>query len=298
MPENKVRISTAAVLVFAAALAIPYRWVAAQPAVVPPREEQALGWLDNSPRWEEWARVREGKDALNVWMVFPERLDEAPVVIVLHDKFGLTDWVCAVADRLAAEGFIAIVPDLLSGKAPGGYGSIAVDTETAASLVSSLSLDEVNRRLDAVVGHTGSLKKRSVRAGIKPQNQIVPAPSGKIGVVGFGWGGAVSFQYAAVQPSLNAAVAYYGASPAASVLANLQAPVLALYGGNDAPINATIRDAEAEMRKLGKHYEKVIYEGADHGFLRRQTGGGGGNGKASQQAWIRTVQFLKQHLER
>ncbi len=296
MPQSKVRILTSAFLVFTASLAISPRWVVAQLSTLPPREKEALVHLDHSPRWEEWARVREAKETLNVWMVFPEREDDAPVVIVLHDKSGLTDWVCAVADQLAAEGFIAIVPDLLSGKAPGGYGSIAMGTETAAKLVASLSLDEVNRRLDAVVGHTGSLKQRSVRAGIKPHNQVVPAPSGKIGVVGFGWGGAVSFQYAAAQPGLSVAVAYDGALPAASVLANLQAPVLGLYGGNDASVNGTIRDAEAELKKLGKQYEKEIYEGADHGFLRRPAGGGA-NEKASQQAWMRTVQFLKQHLE-
>ena len=298
MPEKRIRIIASTVLFFMALLGTPQQWVSAQPMAIPPREEEALAWLDSSPRWEEWARIRDGKEVLNAWMVFPERSDKAPVVIVLHEESGLTDWICAVADQLAAEGFIAIVPDLLSGKAPGGYGSFAVDTETAASLVSAINMEEVNRRLDAVVQHAGSLKQRAVRSGIKPQNQVVPAPSGKIGVVGFGWGGSVAFQYAAVQSSLSAAVVCYGASPSSTVLANLQAPVLGLYAGNDTPVNATIPDAEAEMRRLGKHYEKEIYQGADHGFLREQSGGGAANERASQQTWNRTIQFLKQYLER
>ena len=95
---------------------------------------------------------------------------------------------------------------------------------------------------------------------------------------------------------MNAAVVYYGSSPETGEYGRIQAPVLGLYGGDDARVNATIPPAEAEMKKLGKTYETHVYEGAGHGFLRAQEGRDGANRKATQQAWPRTIAFLKQHL--
>ena len=287
-------MGTIALLTLAASLLMNAQLLA-QHRPLPAGQRDALETLDNSPRWEQWARVRDGDGSVNAWLVFPQRSEKAPVVVVLHETSALTDWIRAVADQLAAEGFIAIVPDLLSGKAPGGYGSAAVDEQTAIELVRALQMDEVNRRLDAVVRHPSTLKSRFVRSGIKPQDQEIPAPSGKLGFVGFGWGGEVAFQFAATHSGLDAVVVYDSAAPEISDLQSMQAPVLALYGDSDARRMATTAHTEAEMKKLGKLYEQEVYEGVDRGFLRLQDPSA--NRGAAQQAWIRTVRFLKQYLE-
>ena len=131
----------------------------------------------------------------------------------------------------------------------------------------------------------------------------IPASNGKIGVVGFCWGGTRSFAYAIAQPNLNASVVYYGDVPGSTAdaapeaeLAKVKAPVLGLYGGNDPRINVTIPPTEAAMKKLGKSYEPHIFDGAGHGFLGNQAGQGGANLKAAEQAWPLTVAFFQKHL--
>jgi carboxymethylenebutenolidase len=186
-----------------------------------------------------------------------------------------------VADQLAAEGFIAIAPDLLSGKAPGGKGTAAVDVDGARKLISQLQGSEVVRRLNAVASYGAAL----------------PASTGEYGVVGFCWGGAMSFSYATEQPALKAVVVCYGTAPGAQALGSIKAPVLGLYGGSDARVNATIPAAESEMKKLGKRYEYEIFEGAGHGFFRAQDGQAGSNLKATQKGWPRMVQFFKQSFK-
>jgi carboxymethylenebutenolidase len=131
----------------------------------------------------------------------------------------------------------------------------------------------------------------------------LPASNGKTGVVGFCWGGAQSFAYAASQPGLNAAVVYYGNAPGSgdgtieTQVANLKAPVLGLYAGNDARINTTVPPTEAAMKKLGKSYEVHTYDGAGHGFMGNQAGAAGANLKAAQQAWPVAVQFFSKNLK-
>ena len=179
-----------------------------------------------------------------------------------------------------ADGYIAVAPDFLTGKGPGGGHSDAVTSrDDAVKLVQGLDPAEVEARLNAARAYALAL----------------PAASGKSAVIGFCWGGAKSFLYASSQKELNAAVVYYGTSPEAARLAMVAAPVLGLYGADDARVNATIEPAVAEMSKLGKSYEKEIYEGAGHGFLRNQSGREGANLKAAQQAWPRMLKFLEQH---
>lgn len=251
----------------------------AQAVGLPPAEAGAKDRLMTSPRHGEWAHVSAGTgDSVDAWVVYPERPDRAPVVIVIHEIFGLSDWVRAVTDQLAAEGFIAIAPDLLSGKAPGGKGSAAVDSDGARQLISQLQSDEIVRRLNAVASYVKAL----------------PAATGEFAVVGFCWGGGISFSYAAEQPALKAAVVCYGTAPGAQALGRIKAPVLGLYGGNDARVDATIPAAETEMKKQGKRYEYEIFEGAGHAFFRAQDGQAGANLKATQKGWPRMVQFLKQ----
>lgn len=251
---------------------------------LPAAEETAKSALDKSPRHGEYVDVKlpGGAVPIRTWVVYPERKDKAGVVIVIHEIYGLTDWIRGVADQLALEGFIAVAPDLISGLGPGGGGTeSAASRDDVVKLVRGLSNADAYARLNAVRDNAVKL----------------PAANGKSATIGFCWGGARSFGYAAAQPALDAAVVYYGTSPEMGELATIKAPILGLYGGDDARVNATIPPAEAEMRKLGKTYETHVYEGAGHGFLRAQEGREGANRKATQEAWARTVAFLKQHLK-
>jgi carboxymethylenebutenolidase len=199
---------------------------------------------------------------------------------VIHEIFGLTDWARSVADQLAAEGFIAVAPDFLSGKGPGGKGSSALGVEEARQLNSALQPAEVVSRLNAVAEWATRL----------------PAATSRFGVVGFCWGGGMSFLYATEQPNLGAAVVYYGVSPATQALARVRAPVLGLYGGDDARVDATVPAAQQELKRLGKRFEVEMFEGAGHAFLRQQDARDGANLRAAEKAWPRTVQFFDDNL--
>jgi carboxymethylenebutenolidase len=249
---------------------------------LPPGETQAKAALEKSPRHGEYVDVKVpgGGTPIRTWVVYPERKDKAPVVLLIHEIYGLSDWIRGVADQLAKEGFIAVAPDLVSGLGPNGGGTESVPgRDDVVALVRKLSPEQARMRLDAVREYAIHL----------------PAATGKSGTIGFCWGGGQSFAYAVSQPGLNAAVVYYGTSPETADLARIKAPVLGLYGGDDARVDATIPPAEAEMKKLGKTYEPHIFEGAGHGFLRAQEGRAA-NLKATEQAWPRTIAFLHEHL--
>jgi len=251
---------------------------------LPAGQEDAKAVLEKSPRHGEYVDVKvpSGGTPLRTWIVYPERKDKAPVVIVIHEIFGLSDWIRAVADRLAAEGFIAVAPDFVSGRGPSGGGTESVTSrDDVVALIRGLKPEDVNAGLDAVRAWATKL----------------PAATGKTATIGFCWGGARSFGYAAAQPALHAAVVYYGSGPELPALADVKAPVLGLYGGDDARVNATIEPVAGEMKKLGKSYATEIYDGAGHGFLRDQAGREGANRRATEKAWPRTIAFLRKNLE-
>jgi carboxymethylenebutenolidase len=261
--------------------------LAASPApgdvALPASEAEAKAALEKSPRHGEWIDVPlpERASPIRTWVVYPERKNRAGVVLVIHEVFGLSDWIRGVADRLAAEGFLAVAPDLVSGLGPGGGGTeSAGGKDDVVKLVRGLTPEEATARLDAV-------RNWAIR---------LPTASGKSATVGFCWGGARSFAYAASRPELDAAVVYYGASPEAAALASIRAPVLGHYGGDDARVDATVPPAEAEMKRLGKTFETHTYEGAGHGFLRQLGERDGANLAAARQAWPRTIAFLTERL--
>lgn len=222
--------------------------------------------------------IRTGPDSVRTWLVYPERRDRAPVVVVIHEIFGLTSWVRAVADQLAADGFIALAPDLLTGKTQTHPDSANSD---ARAVIRTLDPNDVHRQL-AAVGHYG--------VGL-------PAALPGYGLIGFCWGGSASFEHAVRSPSgLAAAVVYYGSSPSPATLGSIRVPVLGLYGEDDARVNTTVPPADSAMRALGKVFDARTYAGAGHGFLRQQDGKEGANMSASRQAWPVTVTFLRRHL--
>ena len=248
--------------------------------LLPPANDDARDRLNVSTRHGEWVSIPTDSGPVESWVVYPERADSAPVVVVIHEIYGLTDWIRAVADEAAAAGFIAVAPDLLSGKGPDGGRTDSVDRDGAVALVRGLDAAEVHARLGSVAAWATAL----------------PAARPEYGVVGFCWGGRTSFTFATADPGLGAAVVYYGTSPDGDALARVEAPVLGLYGEDDARVNATVPDAKARMDELGKVFEIHTFDGAGHGFLRAQDGREGRNLTASVQAWPRTVRFFREHL--
>jgi carboxymethylenebutenolidase len=245
----------------------------------------AIEQLKSSPRKSEWVDVK-GSDGTPIksFVVYPERKDKAPVVIVIQEIFGLTDWIRGVADQLAKEGFIAIAPDFMSGMGPNKGGSAELGEQGSQREIGKLTDDDKVRILNDVRAYAAT----------------IASGNGKLGTVGFCWGGGTSFLYALKQPALNAAVSYYGPMPAdPAAYASAKAPVLGLYGGNDNRVNPNIENAKTGMAQAKAIYEPHIFEGAGHGFLRQQNGSASapGNLKATEQAWPLTIEFLKKHTK-
>ena len=258
----------------------------AQDPAIPAGALQAKERLDKSPRHGEWAKIAwepGSKDSLMAWVVYPEKKRQAPVVVVIHEIFGLSTWVRGVADQLAADGFISVAPDLLSAKR-GGPTSDELAGDSAVKLIRAVTPDEMNKGVLA-----------SARYGMS-----LPAALKKYGVVGYCWGGSASFNHAVFNaPGLGAAVVYYGTTPKAEALATVNVPVLGLDGENDQRVNATIPVADSTLKALGKTYEKEVFTGAGHGFLRAQEGPNSANGAnlaAAQKAWPRTIGWFRKYL--
>ena len=237
--------------------------------------------LEKSSRHREWVSVKHDGRSVETFVVYPESASKAPVVLMIHEIFGLTDWVQDMADQLAAAGYIVVAPDLLSGMGPNGGRSTSFDQNGAIQAVSGLNPDQVNSDLNAVADYA---KK-------------VPASTGKLFVVGFCWGGGQSFRFATNRADLAAAFVFYGPPPDKDAMTRIKAPVYGFYAGNDARIGATIPETVSAMKSLHKEYEPVTYEGAGHGFMRagEAPDANAANKKARTEALERFESLLKQH---
>lgn len=248
---------------------------------LPPDAAHAVARLNASPRHGEYVMIPTAKgDSVRAWIVYPERSTKAPVVVVVHEIFGMSNWIRAVTDQLAAAGFIAIAPDFLTGQnLPGAPDSVSIQAGVAA--VSKLDMNDVQRDIDAAAKYAIAL----------------PAALPKYGIVGFCWGGGVSFMHAVHSPTLGASVVYYGTSPKTELLSSVKAPVLGLYGANDARVVMTVAPADSVMKAMGKTYNHEVFPGATHGFLRQQDGGvNGANLAATRQAWPATIAWFHKYL--
>ena len=258
---------------------------ATQPVALPPSGDDgtAAKAMSASPRHGEWVDVPiAGSDVkLHTSVVYPERHDKAPVVIVINEIFGMTDWVRGVTDQLAAEGYIAIAPDLLSGFGPDGGRTESLGANVGTTM-QKLAPAEQAKRLDAVREYAFTL----------------PSANGKFATIGFCWGGGASFAYAAHDPNLKAAVVCYGTPPARAAMEKIACPVLDLYGGDDARVTATVDPTAKAMAELQKSYDPHVFDGAGHGFMRQQSGPNGANLKAVRQGWAEAIRFLKANLDR
>jgi carboxymethylenebutenolidase len=234
--------------------------------------------LEKSPRHREWVTVKHDGRAVETFVVYPESRDKTPVVLVIHEIFGLTDWVEGLADQIAEAGYIAVAPDLLSGMGPNGGRTPDFPQGGATQAVSHLNPDQVTADLSAVADYALKL----------------PAANGKLFVTGFCWGGGQSFRFATNRPDLSAAFVFYGPPPDKDAMTRIKAPVYGFYAGNDARIDATIPAAKEEMRQAGKVYEAEVYEGAGHGFMRagEAPDTSEANGKARAASWARWKAIL------
>jgi len=238
--------------------------------------------VDKSPRHQEWVQVKNGSRTVNSFIVYPEVKNKATAVVVIHEIFGLSDWVRSLTDQLAEAGYIAIAPDLLSSMGPNGGGSSDfTDRSGVTQAVMKLPADQVTADLNAVADYVSKL----------------PACNGKVAVGGFCWGGSQTFRFATNRASVKAAFVFYGTGPdGKDAIAKIKCPVYGFYGGNDARVDATIPKSQEMMKEAGKAYEPVTYEGAGHGFMRAgedPSDTNPANKKARDEAWTRWKSILK-----
>jgi len=237
--------------------------------------------VDKSPRHREWVTVKHDGRSVETFIAYPESKDKTPVILVIHEIFGMTDWVEDVTDQFAAAGYIAVAPDLLSGMAPNGGRTPDFPKGGVGPAIGHLNPDQITADLNAAADYGLHL----------------PAAVHKLFVVGFCWGGGQSFRFATNRRDLAAALVFYGPPPPKDAMARIQAPVFGFYAGNDARIDATIPDTRAQMKELGKVYEPVVYEGAGHGFMRAGEAPDAteANTKARAESWTRIKEILKSH---
>jgi carboxymethylenebutenolidase len=235
--------------------------------------------ISKSPRHSEWAQVKHDARAVDTLVVYPETKEKRPVVIVIHEIFGLSDWAQLLADEVAAAGYIAVAPDLLSGMGPNGGRTNTFAAGAVTEAVSKLPPDQVTADLNAAADYAKKL----------------PGSNGKIYVVGFCWGGGQSFRFATNRSDLSAAFVFYGPPPDTAAMPHINAPVYGFYAGEDARIGATVPATVAAMKAAGKTYEPVTYDGAGHGFMRagEAPDASAANKKARDDSWARWKSLLE-----
>jgi len=230
-------------------------------------EEAIQGWakekLAKSPRHSEWVKVKNGTREVNSFVVYPESKTKATAVVVIHEIFGMSDWVQQLTDELAEAGYIAIAPDLLSGMGPNGGGTSSFDSNGVRQAIGALPPDQITADLNAVADYGSKL----------------PGANGRVAVTGYCWGGSQSFRFATNRPSLKAAFVFYGSAPNTNAqgqpyaadkaaLGKIGAQVYGFYAENDMRIDATVPPTADAMKELKKTYDPVTYAGAGHGFMR------------------------------
>jgi carboxymethylenebutenolidase len=221
----------------------------------------------------EYVKYPSGRDTITAYLAYPERKTPAPGVVVIHEIFGLSDFVRQTTEQLAKDGFVAIAPDLLSRR-----GGTPASTDDARKLIAGLNADTVTLDLDAAVAYLRTLKA---------------VQRDRIGVIGFCWGGGQSFRYATTNPALRAFVVCYGPGPDAAAIARIRAKGLGVYAENDARIDAGLADVAAAVKQYGKDYRYAVYPGVGHGFLRSRE-----KPEVADSAWGAVVRFFRESLER
>lgn len=211
---------------------------------------------------------------IRAWISIPAGSEKYPGVIVIHENRGLVPHIRDVNNRMAMEGFVALAPDALS-----PLGGTPEDQDKGREMIGQLDREETIKNFVAAVKY---LKTH-------------PRTTGKVGCTGFCWGGAMTNQVAVNSPDLNAAVPYYGSTPAPEDVPKINAKVMAHYAGNDERINAGIPAFEEALKKAGIEYQIFIYEGTQHAFNNDTSERY--NKEAADLAWKRTTDFFKESLK-
>jgi carboxymethylenebutenolidase len=247
-------------------------------AVVPAASVLAQDWaktrLEKSPRHGEWVKVKQGQRDVQSFLVFPEVKEKATAVVVIHEIFGLTDWVRLTADELAEAGYIAIAPNLVPGLKEGE------SFDNLRKAIAEVPPEQIIADLSAVTKHVAEL----------------PSCNGKVVVCGFCWGGGQAFRFATSNKDIKAAYVFYGSPPNdEKEIEKISCPVYGFYGENDNRINATIPKTKEMMKTASKTYDPVIYDGAGHGFMRagEAPDTNAANKKGREDAWKRWKELLR-----
>lgn len=243
-------------------------------------QDPARARLDASPRHQEWVKVKAGNRTVETFVVYPEVKDKAPVVVLIHEIFGMSDWVEGVADRLAENGYIAVAPDLLSEMGPkGGRTDSFADIGKVREAIANLPAGQITQDLNAVCDYAKAL----------------PASNGKLSVAGFCWGGGQAFRFATNRSDLSSVCVFYGEAPDVAAMPKITAPVYGFYGGNDARITITVPKTQEQMRADKKTFEAEVYDGAGHGFMRagEDPNSTEENRDALKEAWQRWLEILE-----
>ncbi len=244
-------------------------------------QDWAKARLEKSPRHLEWITIKHGNREVKCWVAYPESKEKATAVVIIHEIFGLSDWMRGMADQLAEAGYIVIAPDLLTGSGPNGGGTESLGgADGARGKIGSLPPDQITADLNAAVDYVKKL----------------PACNGKVAVGGFCWGGTQTFRFVTNNKDVKAGFVFYGSgTDKPEELARIQVPVYGFYGGNDARVNATIPKSTDLMKTAGKTFEPVVYDGAGHGFMRagEDPAGSAENKKAREDGWKRWKDLLK-----
>ncbi len=247
--------------------------------------------LSQTPRKGEWVDIpMTGGTKLHTWISYPQNVTKAAVVLVFQPGPGMdmgepitpgagAYWLRAIADQLASEGFIGVLPDLTSGLGPNGgnFDSFKFPDDSGAA-INKIPHAEVLNRIRAARDYALKL----------------PIANGKLGVTGFCMGGGLAWESAAEIEGVNASVVFYGGPPKEEVMARIKAPVSAFYGADDLGLAPRIAPATADMKRLGKQFDVEVYQDATHVFLYRQDLGK--NLAATQDAWPKAMSFFKRHL--
>lgn len=244
-----------------------------------PAEDWARQALDRSPRHLDWVTVKQGKRNIRCFIAYPEKKDKATAVVVIHEIYGLSDWIRRVSDEFAERGYIAIAPDLLSGAEGGGTGAFE-GGDALRKAVTSLPQAQIDADLTAVTNHAA----------------LLPACNGKVAVAGFCWGGTQAFRFAARSVRLKGAFVFYGTAPTSpKELERIKCNVHGFYGEKDARVTATVPKTTRMMEDALKTYDPVVYKDAGHGFMRTGAAPNAepANRKARDQAWERLSTLLE-----
>lgn len=278
---------------------------------LPASNNAAAARLAASPRHSEWVKIAwtpGSPDSIMAWVVYPKTSRKAPVVVVVHEIFGLSTWVRGVADQVAAEGFIAIAPDFLS-KVRGGPTTVELPGDSAQKLIRGYTSTDQAAVIDAAANYA----------------MMLPAAEQKYAVIGYCWGGSATWSHAinGGVMGFSGGVAFYGTPPTsggqratastpaipatitADSVAKITKPIMLLSGSKDARITALMPAIDSMMKAMHKDYSYKNYEGAVHGFLRaqddpkatRDEAEEAANLAATKDGWPKTVAFLKKILD-